>query len=184
MAELMLKAQNALPQGEAMLMGATRIEVLAMPRLTSLMPGPGGKALAEALRKHHGLGLPAPGARVISDEGECLWFGLDQYMLIGTAPSPLLAGTATLTDQSDAWVSVLLEGPLARDVLARLTPLDLRDTAMPEGATARSEIAHMLGSLTRVAPQGYRLMVFRSMAETLLHELKATLEAVAARAGC
>ncbi|SNY57679.1 sarcosine oxidase subunit gamma [Pseudooceanicola antarcticus] len=181
MAEPMLKAQNALPQGEALVLGDTRIDVLPMPRMTSLMPGPGHAALAKALRKHHGLDLPDPGGRVSSDEGECLWFGLGQYMLIGPAPSPLLAGAATLTEQSDAWTSVLLEGPLARQVLARLTPLDLRDASLPLGATARSEIAHMMGSLTRVGSEAFRLMVFRSMAQTLLHELKDTLEAVAAR---
>ncbi|MBR9762185.1 MAG: sarcosine oxidase subunit gamma [Rhodobacteraceae bacterium] len=181
MADLMLTARNALPQGEALTLAATRIEVLTMRRLTSLMPGRDAAPLATALQKHHGLTLPAPGGRSLREEGECLWFGRDQYLLIGVAPSPLLSGAATMTDQSDAWTSVLLQGPLAREVLARLTPLDLRDVAQPEGATARSEIAHMMGSLTRVAADGYRLMVFRSMAETLLRDLRETLEAVAAR---
>ncbi|WP_010142145.1 sarcosine oxidase subunit gamma [Oceanicola sp. S124] len=181
MADLMLTARNALPQGEVRTLAGTRIEVLAMRRLTSLMPGRDAAPLRQALKKHHGLVLPEPGQCSRFGEAECLWFGRDQYLLIGEPPSPLLAGTATMTDQSDAWTSVLLEGPLARAVLARLTPLDLRDRALPEGASARSEIAHMQGALTRVTPDGYRLMVFRSMAETLLRALRETLETVAAR---
>ena len=181
MPELRLIAQNALPQGTVTTLAETRIEVLPMRRLTMLMPGPDAGPLAEALMAQHGLALPAPAVSEGDAAAECLWFGRGQYLLAGPAPSPLLTGAATLTDQSDAWASLLLEGPLARDVLARLCPLDLRDAAFGQGATARSEIGHMAASVTRVAPEGFRLMVFRSMAETLLHELRTALEAVAAR---
>ncbi|MCA1336930.1 sarcosine oxidase subunit gamma [Pseudooceanicola marinus] len=181
MPELTLIAQNALPQGVVTTLAGTRVEVLPMRRLSALMPGPDAGPLAEALMAQHGLGLPAPGSVEHAEQAECLWFGIGQYLLIGPAPAPDLAEAATLTDQSDAWASVLLEGPRARHVLARLCPLDLRARAFAPGATARTELAHMGASVTRTGPDGFRVMVFRSMAETLLHELRAALEAVAAR---
>ena len=111
MPELTLIAQNALPQGVVTTLAETRIEVLPMRRLTALMPGPDAGPLAEALLAQHGLGLPAPGAVEHAEQAECLWFGMGQYLLVGPAPAPGLAEAATLTDQSDAWASVLLEGP-------------------------------------------------------------------------
>ena len=88
---------------------------------------------------------------------------------------------AALVDQSDAWAVVRLEGEGAEDVLARLVPVDLRLVSFPMGATARSKIGHMSGSVTRVGEDAFWLMVFRSMAETLVHDLKSAMEAVAAR---
>ena len=97
------------------------------------------------------------------------------------APEASLAEHAALTDQSDAWLVVRLEGAGARDVLARLTPVDLRDSAFKRGHTARTELAHMMASLTRVGPQAYQVLVFRGFSQTLAHDLKSAMEGVAAR---
>ena len=97
------------------------------------------------------------------------------------APPPGLDGLAAVVDLSDAQVCVLVEGPAARDVLARLVPLDLRDVAFPEGATARSLVNHMTATLTRVAPDAWEVMAMRSMAGTLVHELACAMRGVAAR---
>ncbi|QOL80717.1 sarcosine oxidase subunit gamma [Pseudooceanicola spongiae] len=180
MADLTLTAQNALPQGDVAEVCGTSIRVPPMRPLTSLMPG-ASQGLGQALKKHHGLTLPEPGQRTLSDTAECLWFGHRQYLLVGVRPADSLTEVATLTDQSDAWSTVLLDGPLARDVLARLCPLDLRDAAFPMHATARSEIRHMMACITRVSADGFRLMVFRSMADTLLHDLREALAMRAAR---
>lgn len=180
MAEISLSAQNALPQGDVASMRGTVIRVPPMRQMTSLMPG-AGQGLARALKDHHDLMLPEPGQTSLSEAGECLWFGHRQYLLIGVAPSPDLSRVATLTDQSDAWSTVLLEGDLSHDVLARLCPLDLRDAAFPVGKTARSEIRHMMACVTRTATQTFRLMVYRSMAGTLLEALRQALEMRAAR---
>ncbi len=185
MAEFRLTAQNALPQGEALTLGGTVIRVLPMRRMTSLAPfggaEPGGADLAGALQSLHGVTLPGPGQSVTAEDVECLWFGYAHVLLIGPEPHPDLARVAAMTEQGDAWCSVLISGPLARDVLARLCPLDLRDSAFPPGATARSEVGGMMVSLTRVEAEGFRVMAFRSMAQTLLQELRSALTRQAAR---
>ena len=71
--------------------------------------------------------------------------------------------------------------PGLEPVLARLTPIDLRDSAFPKGATARTVIGHMTGSITRTGADTYAIMVFRSMAKTAVHELERAMRGVAAR---
>ena len=66
--------------------------------------------------------------------------------------------------------------------MARLTPVDLRTGVFGLGHTARTEVAHMAASLTRTDEATYMVMVFRAFAQTLVHELGAALEGVAARA--
>ena len=75
-----------------------------------------------------------------------------------------------------------LSGPDACAVLARLTPLDLRDAGLPVGGVARTMMNHMQAIIVRPLPEVYELAVFRSMAGTLAHELTEAMKAVAARA--
>ena len=104
-------------------------------------------------------------------------------MLVGPAPDPALSEQAVMVDQSDAWAVVRLDGTGAREVLARLTPLDLREGHFKRGHTARSELAHMPAAITRIGARAYQVMVFRAMAGTLVHEMRVAMQGVAARAG-
>lgn len=161
--------------------GVTAEEVAAGP-LTALAPFKGrASALADALQAAHGLGWPDPGTSMAQGAARIMWFGHSHALLMGVAPDPGLATHAALTDQSDAWAVVQLEGSGARDVLARLTPLDLRDAVFPVGACARSDLAHMQGAVLRLGDQAWQVMVFRSMAATLVHDLDTAMRAVAAR---
>ncbi len=138
-------------------------------------------ALSEMLKTAHGMGWPKPGRTTGKEGARALWFGQGQALLVGPAPDPGLARHAALTDQSDAWAVVRLSGAGSQAVLARLTPLDLRRGSFKRGHTARTEIAHMMGSLTRLGEEAFLILVFRSMAATLAHDLEAAMQAVAAR---
>ncbi|WP_186826948.1 sarcosine oxidase subunit gamma [Shimia ponticola] len=156
-----------------------RVEEIVAP-LASLSPFQGqDAALGKALKKAHGVVLPKAGQITQAGEVSCHWFGLNHVMLMGAAPDASLAKVAAVTDQSDAWCRVRMTGEAARDVLARLTPIDLRDAALPVGATARTDIQHMSGALTRVGEDVWEVMVFRSVARTLVHDLTTSLETVA-----
>ncbi len=150
--------------------------------LTSLAPYSGQhKALGTALEAAHGLKLPAAGRSTGKAGCRAIWFGRDMVLLAGPAPDPALAGHAALSDQSDAWAVVRLEGDKAEDVLARLCPVDLRSKTFKRGHTARTELRHMMASVTRIGANSFQIMVFRSLAQTLAHDLKTVMEAVAAR---
>jgi heterotetrameric sarcosine oxidase gamma subunit len=156
--------------------GVTLAEV-PMARMTSVAPFNGqDKAIAKAL-KPMGLSFPAPGLTVTKGDNELLWTSRGQAFLIGPDPAPL-AGLAALTDQSDGWAALTLTGENAPDILARLIPIDTR--AMVPGTTARTMLTHMSLILTRQA-DGFRLMVFRSMARSAWHEIEDAMRKVAAR---
>ncbi|WP_163849393.1 sarcosine oxidase subunit gamma [Pseudooceanicola aestuarii] len=180
-------AAPPLEKGRAIRLGETTLTALPMTRLTALMPSPslssvaggGGPALAGALREA-GLDLPAPGSTHRGDMAEVLWFARNQWLVIGACPEGL-DEHAALTDLSDGWAMLALDGPDARATLARLTSLDLRAGAFADGATARTELRHMMAAITRTGPQRFRVMVFRSMAETAWHDLETALRGAAAR---
>ena len=96
------------------------------------------------------------------------------------AALPDLEGAAQ-TDQTGANAVLRVEGPAVEAVLARLVPLDLRATAFPVGQTARTMVAHMMASVTRVGDAAFEVMVMRSMARTLVHDIEGAAKAVAAR---
>ncbi len=94
-----------------------------------------------------------------------------------------MAAHAALTDQSDAWAMVRLEGAAAEDVLARLVPVDLRQSVFKRGHTARTMLQHMAVSITRISGEAFLILAFRSMAGTLVHDLETAMKGVAARRG-
>ncbi len=137
------------------------------------------KTVSAALKTAIGLGFPAPN-RSVGTSPRVLWCGKEQALLIG-AECPDLAEAACV-DHSDAWAIVQINGADASAVLARLTPIDLRASEFKRGHTARTLINHMTGGITRLGAQSFEVMVMRSMAGTLVHDLTQAAENIAARA--
>lgn len=136
--------------------------------------------LSAALEQATGADLPGPGeTRLGRDGARVIWFGAGHVLLTGIAP-PDLPGVP-MTDQSDGWCALHLKGAGARDVLARLTPIDLRDRAFAEGTTARTLLNHMQSSVTRLGLEAFLILVFRSMAGTAVHEIATAMRLRAAR---
>lgn len=159
--------------------GKTRAEETVVAAITSLSPFAGQEAaVSKALKKQVGAALPDTGQTRGGGGVRIVWAGRHQFMVLGAVLDPIKG--AAMTDQTDAWACAALEGAGARDVLARLVPIDLRDAAFPEGAAARTLLGHMSCVLTRTGPDRYDVMVFRSMARTLVHDLKEAMETVAA----
>ncbi|MFK7940881.1 MAG: sarcosine oxidase subunit gamma [Roseovarius sp.] len=140
-------------------------------------------ALAKALHTAHGVSAPAANRTTGKAGARAIWFGQGITLLMGPEPGAYLAKHAALTDQSDAWACVQLKGAGAVDVLARLTPMDLRDSQFKRGHTARTDLQHMMASLTRTGADTWLIMVFRGFAETLVHDLTVAMETVRARQG-
>ncbi|NIZ15397.1 sarcosine oxidase subunit gamma [Phaeobacter sp. HF9A] len=162
--------------------GGWALEEVPPGALTLIAPYKGQEqALSAALEAVHGMGFPAPNRSHAAREASLIWFGRAQALLIGPPAAEDLAPLAALTDVSDGWAMVRLEGAGAEDVLARLVPLDLRPQVFEIGHSARTELKHMMASITKVEENAFQIMVFRSLARTLVHDLKRAMEAVAAR---
>ncbi|MEP2533397.1 sarcosine oxidase subunit gamma [Shimia sp.] len=163
--------------------GQTVLSEVPMSVMTSLAARRGKEAaLAGALKAAHEMALPGVNRATGKDGARAIWFGQGQVMLIGPEPDARLADHAALSDQSDAWAVVKLEGSDAEAVLARLVPLDLRQVTFKRGHSARTMLQHMTISITRIGDASFQIMTFRSMAKTLVHELETAMKGVAARA--
>lgn len=178
MAELIAKtpASGLLP----LTIGSVELREVECGQLTSLAHFKGKeKALSQALKIAHGAVLPSPNRTTGKEGARVIWFGLNHVLLIGPVPDMKLAEYAAMTDQSDAWTAVQLRGAKAVDVLARLVPVDLRATQFKRGHTVRTDLMHMTASITATAANAFLILVFRSMAQTLVHDLKTAMEGVA-----
>lgn len=132
---------------------------LADPRLAA--------ALAE------GLGCAVPGQRewVAGAGGRALWMSPDELLLMAPEAGPvrdrlraaLAGGVFTLAEVSDARARFALTGAGARDVLAKLCPVDFHD--FPVGALRRTRAAQVAVAIWREEGDVFGLICFRSVAD-------------------
>ena len=177
-----LIAKTPLDKLPSRTVGSVTLQEVDLGALTSVAPYKGqSKACSDALKEAHGMALPGANRATGKDGARAIWFGRDMALLCGPEPDATLAKYAAITDQSDAWTTDTLSGAGAEDVLSRLVPIDVRATHFKRGHTARSQIQHMNGSITRIGSDTFLVMVFRSMAGTLLHDLETAMESAAAR---
>ncbi|MCV6585510.1 MAG: sarcosine oxidase subunit gamma [Marinibacterium sp.] len=162
--------------------GDVTLSEVDLGQITLMRPWAGRQAdLAAALKDAHGLAWPAPGRATGRAGQRAIWFGLDQVVLAGPSPDPALASFGALVDQSDGWAVVRLEGEGAIAVLSRLVPIDLRPSVFKRGHTARTQLQHMPVSLSKLGDRAFVIMGARSMAQTLVEDLKTAMAGVAAR---
>jgi sarcosine oxidase subunit gamma len=161
--------------------GGLNLSEYPIDRITAIAPYNGReKAVGAALRKI-GLDWPAPNQGLSAKGGTCLWSGRQQAFLLHAKPIGL-ESIAALTDVSDGWVALTLEGANAAEALARLVPVDLGPGNFAQGVVARTALGHMMVLIHRVGLQSFTLLVFRSMVVTAVHEIEVAMRAMAARA--
>ena len=153
----------------------------ALGTVTSVAPFRGQIGAVSDVLKADGLRFPAPGEIITAGRARIIWAGHGRALLCGVEPPVALGAVAALTDQTDANAVVRIEGDQTEAVLARLVPVDLRAKAFPAGTTARTMVGHMTASVSRVGPDAFDIMVMRSMAQTLVHDLSEAVIGVAAR---
>ncbi|MDH5798619.1 MAG: sarcosine oxidase subunit gamma [Paracoccaceae bacterium] len=176
-----LIAKQPMESGLPIRHGACQLDVEDVGCITSIAPFKGKKtAVSESLRTQHGVTLPAAGRSTGGAKARCISTGPGQAFLLGPEPEELSG--AAVTNQSDGWAAFRLEGNAAEDVLARLVPIDLRSHVFKRGYTARTLLYHMTISITRTGPNAFLILVFRSMAQTAVHELEIAMKSVAAQA--
>jgi sarcosine oxidase, subunit alpha len=100
-----------------------------------------------------------------------LWKLTPSHALV-TSPLPIaFAASSSLTDVTSIYSAILLAGPKSREVLQKLTTLNVSDGAMPEGAGRQTRLAHVNATILR--GEGWIILNTRDVAEyvwqTLLH---------------
>jgi glycine cleavage system aminomethyltransferase T len=92
-----------------------------------------------------------------------------------TSPLPIaFAASASITDVTSLYSAILLAGPKSRDVLQKLTTLNVREFVMPDGAARQTRLAHVNATILRSdcgGLPGFLILNTRDVAEHVWHAL-------------
>ncbi len=106
--------------------------------------------------------------------------GPGQWLVVGDRPlsaqefltiESRLEGRAVLVDQSHGRVRIGVSGSGAEALLAKGTAVDVDERSFKAGQTAMTLVGHISVHLTRIAPDGFEILVLRSFAEDLWNDL-------------
>lgn len=127
--------------------------------------------MASAIRDVMGLDLPGQRGVVRGAKGAVVWMSYDELLVVtdyaaaGQTVAALTAAFgaehATAADVSDARAVFHVDGAQARDVLAKLCPVDFAD--FPVGSVRRTRAAQVAAALWRDSERTFTLVCFRSV---------------------
>ncbi len=83
---------------------------------------------------------------------------------------------AYLSDQSDSWVTLRVNGDNCLEALERICPIDLHPSAFPVGSVARTSMEHMAAIIIHESQGSYLLLSLRSFAESFLHAVTTSIK--------
>ncbi|MEM8732087.1 MAG: sarcosine oxidase subunit gamma [Pseudomonadota bacterium] len=136
-----------------------------------------------------GLTLPEPGFFAESESANAIWMAPGHWLIEGPGRAELdfaaevesAAPGCSVTEQTDGWVILDLEGPEGDLEQLRERLVNLPAETLSPGKATRSLVHHMSVLLIRRSPDRLSVMGMRSMAGSLWHALHGTAERYAVR---
>lgn len=139
-------------------------------------------AFVAALKEETGFSLPKP-RKITQKKGMSLaWMSPDELLLgityekagdvatrLGDA---LKAQHALVANVSDARVMFQVSGEAARDVMAKVSPVDFSAPSFVKGQIRRTRIAQVSAAIWMVDQHSFRVIAFRSVAKYVFDSLK------------
>ncbi len=149
------------------------VSLQALPyRPSVILRGESGDgAFLKAARDGLGFDLPVKANHAAgNDEVAAYWLGPSEWQLLGLADTEPLSQALAQTrhaiiENGDGQQAIALSGPRARDVLAKLCPLDLEDPGLVPGRCARSVLVGCTALLVPREDGAYHIHVGRSFAD-------------------
>ena len=130
--------------------------------------------------------VPGPGQLAVSERYDIklLWMQSHQYFLMGKYSEQLsvkivkqrLSDIACISNQSDSWVMLYLQGQGSTNALERICPLDLHPQSFPTGSVSRTSMEHMPTVIIKKRENQFLLLGLRSSAHSFLHAIKTSIE--------
>lgn len=167
----MSRPVSALPG--ARFQGTCTIRETGLAGMITLRGDLGDGNLADAVGQVTGAPMPAMRAISAGERGKVAWMSPDELLLfvmhaqVVEALEKLeeaLAGSHFLAvDVSDARAVFRVEGPRTREVLAKLSPADIRDLA--PGQFRRTRLAQVPAAFHMTGETSAEIVCFRSMAD-------------------
>ncbi len=141
------------------------------------------------LNQQHGVSWPDIGKVHRSNTDQSIWLGLQQDQCFAlfsdltdegfAQVSAQLQAAAYITDQSDSWVCINIDGPLARTALERICPIDLHPTVLGESCVTRTTMEHLAVIIHCTGSNSFELLSPSSSAKSFLHALETSFHNIA-----
>ncbi len=168
----MPNAISALPGAVAT--GLAEVRELGLQGVVTLKADLAAAPVAKAVEAATDAGLPGQREILSHDKGATAWMAPDEVMLF-CAYEEAEALTARLSDAlkdthhlavnvSDARAMFSVDGPSAREVLAKLAPVDLHPDSFGPGEMRRTRLAQVPAAFWMTGPNAFRVVCFRSVA--------------------
>ncbi|GHF45064.1 sarcosine oxidase subunit gamma [Seohaeicola zhoushanensis] len=176
----MSEAVSAL--GGARFEGLAVVEDCGLSGMITLRGDLSAAAVKKAALAGSGCAVPGERKAVVSDKGALLWMSPDELLVlcpydevgarVAAMTKALGKAHALAVNVSDARAVLRLSGPKAREVLAKLSPVDLSPEAFGVGDLRRSRIAQVAAAYWLEDEESFRIICFRSVAEYVFGVLK------------
>lgn len=123
------------------------------------------------------IGLPVPAQRAIVTKGDrsVAWMSPDELLIMAPYEAVLdlmaclqaaLGDVHSLVvNVSDARALFRVEGARAREVLAKLAPVDLSSAVFKQGEIRRTRLAQVAAAFWMNGPESFEIVCFRSVAQ-------------------
>lgn len=145
------------------------------------------KPLRAVLAKVSGAEMPATGKVSTNGANAICWMSPDEVLVlvpydtvqaaIETIGSALLGQHALATNVSDARGLINVSGPYAREVIAKLAPVDMHGESFAVGDFRRSRLGQVAAAFWMAEDDMFRVICFRSVADYTFDLLAASAAA-------
>lgn len=169
----MSEAVSAL--GGARFQGIADIAELGLQGMITLRGDLGSAKVHSAVKSITGLPVPAINRVQLADSYGVCWMSPDELLLLvpytevanqlDALTSQLSGEHALAVDVSDARAVFSVSGPYARDVLAKLAPVDLAAERFTSGMIRRTRIAQVPAAFWLSDEDSFQIVCFRSVAQ-------------------
>jgi len=188
-ADFMLQAQTPL-RGYQNRFGNTSLSELTDTAIYSIGLSLDAKPAINSIKNSLGADWPSSGNVTASDDGLYKLLGLqaDQIFVLVSAPPandgqaeklPKLDKSVYITDQSDSWAGLYIEGENAVMALERICPIALHRSVFGIGQVTRTTMEHLAVIIYCEADNRYLLLSPASSADSFLHAVQTSLHNVA-----
>ena len=130
-----------------------------------------------------GTAMPGQRQALFSETGGLIWMSPDELLLlcpyndvaatVQTLTRVLAKSHTHVANVSDARAMFTVSGPAAREVLAKLCPVDFAPDAFAPGQIRRTRMAQVPAAIWQDGDDSFRVICFRSVADYVFGALKA-----------
>ncbi|VAW05223.1 Sarcosine oxidase gamma subunit [hydrothermal vent metagenome] len=166
--------------------GFAKVEEAGLRGMITLRGNLASVKLKNTVKKITGVEVPRPGHANVAGESGLAWMSPDELLVL--VPYEIVENALTVIDKalkgqhylavnvSDARAVFCLSGPGAREVIAKLCPMDMSAEAFKPGQFRRTRMAQIPAASWMGEDESLTIICFRSVADYVFNLLKNAAE--------